>query len=312
MRFWKPYSPAFFLLIFMILGGCAPRGVLVFLSEPFGISRGEGSALERELSRSVSAHGFQLRLVVSPVSESVKDRLDAELSQPWIKAAVIDPLFSLEAESLAAGYPDVSFVLLGESNSRELSINVRRLIFDRRVSFQTAGYASVVLLRTQDPNGADYDAQEGGSRIAILLPHSRAMGDSAVSAFIKGCLEAGGSSPTVMELNEPLDKSAVAKGVEDLRKQGIQIILPRLGELNGACLAALKASGGIAVTEDWEGTGAYADQVFLSVEEDIIGGIAACLAPSEDPRSTVIGPVRVVCGRARPVPQGLEGRITCR
>ena len=284
--------------------------MVVLISEPYAFTLGERGAFEKELSRAASAHGLRLHLIVAPVSTALKNSLKAEL--PRSAVAVIDPLFSREAESLAAGYPEVDFVLLRGANPEEAAGNVRYLSFDRTAAFQTAGYAAERSLENMETSGAEERAGGSESRIGVLLMRSRAVGDPAVPAFIRGCLDAGGAAPIVKELDAPLDKAGVTLAVEELRRKGIEIFFPRLGELNGACLTALKTSGGCAVTEDWEGTGALAGQVFLSVEEDLIGGIDACLAAPRDQGARIYGPVRVVCGKARPVPPGLEEKITCR
>ncbi len=290
------------LLVLALFSGCSGRGVLVFLSEPYSVSLGAKGSFQRDLSAAVSARGYRLTLVAAPSAEQPENRLAEELGRGRTAVAVIDPLFSREAGRLAPGYPGVAFVLTGGEEGTDASGNVKRLVFDRSAAFQTAGYASVMSLKAKSGG-------ESAPGIGILLPHSRAVGDAAASAFIKGCLEAGGAAPLVKELEDPLDKAAVTRAVEELRKQNVEIVLPRLGELNAACLAALRTSGGSAVTEDWKGTGAFADQVFLSIEEDVIGGIAACLDPSAAGASSIPGPVEVVWGSARSIPEGLEGKI---
>ena len=310
MSLLKPRCAPMFLLFLVVLGGCSPRSMIVLVSEPYAFTLGERGVFEKELSRAASAHGLRLHLIVAPVTAALKDTIEAGL--PRSAVAIIDPLYGREAESLAAGYPNVDFILLGGAIPEEAAGNVRYLSFDRTAAFQTAGYAAELSIDNQESGGVGAKAEGSEPRIGVILMRSRAVGDSAVSAFIRGCLDAGGAAPTVKELNEPQDKAGVALAVEELRKQGIEIFFPRLGELNGACLAALKTSGGCAVTEDWEGTGASAAQVFLSVEEDLIGGIDACLSAPRDQGARVFGPVRVVCGKARPVPPGLEERITCK
>ncbi len=310
MSLVKPRRAPMFLLFLIVLAGCTPRGMIVLVSEPYAFTLGERGAFQKELSRIASAHGLRPRLIVAPVTAALKDALEPEL--PRSAVAVIDPLFKSEARRLAAGYPKVDFVLLGGADAVDDAGNVRYLSFDRTAAFQTAGNAAERSIENGESSGADAEAGGSKPRIGVILMRSRAVGDPAVSAFIRGCLDAGGAAPIVKELDEPLDKAGVTLAVEELRRQGIEIFFPRIGEQNGACLAALKASGGCVVTEDWEGTGASAGQVFLSVEEDLIGGIDACLSAPRDQSAMVYGPVRVVCGKARPVPPGLEDRITCR
>ena len=90
-----------------------------------------------------------------------------------------------------------------------------------------------------------------------------------------------------------------------MHRDGVQLFLLGMGALDAWGLEVLQGTGGAAIVADWAASGAFPGQVFLSVEEDIPGGIARALASPGRLRS-INGPVRLVSGRARPVPREVE------
>jgi basic membrane lipoprotein Med (substrate-binding protein (PBP1-ABC) superfamily) len=292
-------------LLFALIPASCSRGSLVFLvAEPYWQSIGESEgAADRALLDAAHAHGLGLARVVIGVTENTADRLARALSRIHSSTVVVAPPLSFDALALAAGHPSVRFILIDAPESPSESPNVMRLLFDREEAFHTMGLAVGMKLKG--------GASPGGTRAAVLLPRSASSASSEITAFMKGAKEgSGGEEPAVVTLDDPLDNAKVQKSVQDLRAKGVEFFFPRLGEYNSACLDALKAAGGFMVTEDWQGSGAHPEIIFLSVEEDIAGGIDKCLSASPDLRM-VYGPVRVVCGKALPVPKELT-QIECR
>jgi basic membrane lipoprotein Med (substrate-binding protein (PBP1-ABC) superfamily) len=295
------------------LGSCSERGLLVFMADPYVQSLGGGSSLKSGLSAVAGKYDMHLDLLVSGIMEPVDDVLSRRLSRTRAAAVVVGPLFSIEAAQLAGKFPQVRFILMGGPSSSETNGNVLRLLFDRREAFQTMGYASALSLKEETVGaGSSPSGQAPAGGAGVLLPRSRIAADEEVDAFSRGFKQAAGASRLIVQdLNEPIDGETVRKAVRDMRAQGVEIFLPVLGESNEACLEAVRNSGGCVVTADWEGTGAFANQVFLSVEEDVAAGIDASLAAASD-TGIVYGPVRVVSGRARSVPPELKEKIVSR
>jgi basic membrane lipoprotein Med (substrate-binding protein (PBP1-ABC) superfamily) len=261
---------------------------------------GDEQVVRAQLASVAARHSLRLHLVLTGFTEPGRDRLERELSRAGTAAAVIGPFFSGEAISLAAAHPAVTFCLLGPDTDATSPPNVGRLLFDRTEALATAGYAAAISLRAG-----------GKGKAGILLSGRHTPGgDEEVGAFLRGLADAGAQPPLVRELAEPVDRTAAVRAVAEMARDGVAIFFPRLGWQNLACLEALKNTGGCAVTEDWQASGVFAGQVFLSVEDDIIGGVDASLSAGSS--REIRGGVRIVCGKARPVPPGMGDRIQCR
>jgi DNA-binding LacI/PurR family transcriptional regulator len=294
-------KPALLLaLLPLLLASCASRQLLVLMDGPSWTALGDERAVRGALSSVAARHGLGLDLVVTGFTEPGRERLQRELSRSRVAAAVIGPFFSRDALDLAGTHPGVTFCLLGQDAGAASPGNVVRLIFDHTEALATAGYAAALSLRSEEK-----------AKAGIILSSRRtAGGDEEVAAFLRGFADAGAAAPVVRELAEPVDRAAVVRAVTEMARDGVTILFPRLGWQNLSCLEALKTTGGSAVTEDWQASGVFAGQVFLSLEDDVIGGVDSCLSTGS-PRE-VRGGVRIVCGKARPMPPGLEDRIQCR
>ncbi len=321
----------------LFLGACSQRELLVYAAEPYWESANADGLLGGALSSVARARGLRLRLVNGGINDSVNEVLSRELSRARAAAAqmprstpsapearttinplrrtplgrgstppegrttavvVADPLSSAEAADLAPRFPSVLFILMGDAGGDPRE-NIIRLLFDREPAFRTAGHAAGLAL--------------GGAKAGVILGGLRNAASADVAAFTSGLKDAGHADRLVIrDLGGAVDAAAVQRAVNEMRAGGVEIFLPKLGEQNQACLDAVRASGGCVVTEDWRATKAFEEQVFLSVEEDVAGGIDACLSAATQRPQTVYGPVRLACGKARDVPPELRDKITCR
>jgi basic membrane lipoprotein Med (substrate-binding protein (PBP1-ABC) superfamily) len=276
---------------------CSSKQMVVFVSQPYWESADRDGALHRKLSSVAKTHGLGLRLVLAGTTDDARGVLSRELSSSRASVVVAGPLSSAPAAQLAPGFPSVLFILMGEGGSGD-GANVERLLFDRGPAFRTAGYASGLAL--------------GGAKAGVILRSPRSAVEGDVSAFASGLKDAGLADRLVVrDLGGAADPAVVQRAVNEMRAAGVDIFLPKLGDRNQSCLEALRVSGGCAVTEDWEASGAFKSQVFLSIEEDVAAGVDACLKTAGQGRTTVYGPVRLACGRAREVPRELRDRISC-
>lgn len=281
------------------LGACSSRTAELFVTQAEWDVWGGGHALEGSLSAAAKEKGYALSFVVIPVLDQAEGRLTRELSRSNPPLVIASPLLSRDVYDVVSRSKARSAVFM-DGPEAAVENGFVRLVSDRREAFRTMGWATGLSLK------------ESGGKAGILVPSSRGSGAAEIDAFISGLTESGLSeAPVVRELPEPLDKAVVQKVVSELRGQGVEAFLPRLGEMNTACLEALAASGGFADTEDWRVSHAYPAQVFLSVEEDIAAGIARALEAAGSGGSTVAGPAVVVCGGARPVPEEAKGRVQC-
>lgn len=292
------------------LAGCWHGRVLVCAEPPFWASLGEPLPVQASLAwQCVRSGWWPVFLLVGP-QENPRDRLSAALSARRFDAAVVGPMLSFEAAGFAQGFPRTGFVLVDGPPWATGAANTVVLAFDRTAAFETAGEAARLALAG------------GGTAalVGVIAPAGGAAADPEVRAFLRGASGGGpgnapGSvpgAPLVREIEQPLDAARVKAAVAEMRARGVEVFLPRLGVLTGACLEALRDAGGSAVVADWSASGAFAAQVFLSVEEDVAGGIGQCLAGKARPGTVHQGPVRIVCGKARQVPPTMKGKVDCR
>jgi basic membrane lipoprotein Med (substrate-binding protein (PBP1-ABC) superfamily) len=284
---------------------CSSKRVVLFFSDAYWASLGEDAGRQaRELSAVANSRGYGVKKVIVGSTQAGGEEIAGAVTHAGKSVVVAGPLLSTDAENLAPRFPEVTFIIIDDAPSAYDSPNIIRLLFDRRDAFHTVGRAVGLILRGQPAPGTGDAAAS-----LILVPLRSSAIDDDVTAFQEGVKEgSGGEGPLLKELDIPLDNAKVQKAVQGFLSQGVEIFFPRLGEFNTACLDAIKSGGGSVVTEDWEGSGVYADTVFLSVEEDIARGVEMCLSsPAES--HVVHGPVRIVRGNALHVPEEIAKEI---
>ena len=270
---------------------------------PFWASLGEPTRVKAELAIHSILRGYLPTFLSVGAQENPRERLVAALGSGRFSAAVIGPLLSLEAASFAEGFPRVRFVMIGGRPTEGDASKVTRVVFDRTEAYRTAGDCARLSL-AESPSG-------GKIGVLAAVASASAAVDAEVQAFLDG---AGPQSAraVVRSIDEPVDAAKVRTAVEEMRREGVEIFLPRLGGHDVSCLESLVDAGGCAVTADWEVSGAFSRQVFLSVEERTIDGIARGLAKRGKGGGTVQGTVVLACGNARAVSREIREKGRCR
>jgi hypothetical protein len=286
----------------LALAGCWHGRVLLCAEPPFWASLGEELPVKASLAWQSLRSGWWPEFLLVGPQESPRDRLSAALSARRYGAAVVGPMLSFEAAGFAQGFPRTGFVLVDGPAWAEGAANTVVLSFDRTASYEAAGEATRLSLA----------AGPAGGLAGVIAVAGGPASDPEVQAFLRGASGSGQAPPVVREIEPPVDSAKVKAAVAEMRGLGVEVFLPRLGVQAVACLEALRDSGGSAVVADWQASGAFAGQVFLSIEEDVIGGIGLCLAGKARPGTVFQGPVRVVCGDARQVPAAAKGKVDCR
>ncbi|MCX7039195.1 MAG: hypothetical protein NT005_08690 [Spirochaetes bacterium] len=291
------------LLAILALSGCWRGRLLVCGEDPFWASLGEPTRVKAELAIRSILRGYLPTFLSVGVQENPRERLVATLGSGRFRAAVVGPLLSLEAAGFVDGFPRVQFVMVGGRPTETGGSKLTRVVFDRTEAYRTAGDCVRLSLAGGPPGG----------RVGVLAAGAgaTAASDQEVRAFLEG---AGPESAraVVRGIEGPVDASKVRKAVEEMRREGVEIFLPRLGGYDVSCLEALGDLGGCAVTADWEVSGAFAQQVLLSVEERTIDGIARGLEKSGEGGGTVDGTVVLACGEARAVSREIREKGRCR
>jgi len=306
----------------VLLGGCWNGRLLLYFEQPYWASLGDDGPLRLGLQREALRDGYLPSLVIPPVTEDPLTRLTRELSRGRFPAVVVSPLSSLSADALVSRWPGTTFLLIGGTRRDDLPPNCVQLLFDRGPAFRSAGYAAGAAVREEDPAAA---ADALARKVGVLSLVSLAA-DGETRAFQAGVAEALASvQPAVATVSEPVDRTAVQNTLQQMRRDGVEIVLLHLGALDAYGLQVLQDAGASAVVADWESSQTNPRAVFLSVEEDPQAGIAAALRTLKGPAAgatgsgsantrasggrVVDGPVRVVVGKARPVPRAALSRI---
>jgi hypothetical protein len=281
------------------LGGCWRGRLLVCAEPPFWASLGEPLPVRISVAWQSLRHGWWPDFLLVGPQENPRDRLSAALAARRYGAAVVGPMLSFEAAGFAQGFPHTRFILVDGTAAGAAAQGSVLLSFDRTSAFQAAGEAVRSSLAAAAPHGL----------VGVLVPVGAASTDAEAQAFLRGASGEGAAAPVVREIDLPVDAAKVKAAVSEMRGRGVEVFLPRLGSLTVACLESLRESGGSAVLDDWAASGAFAQQVFLSIEEDVPAGIGLCLGRTAGPGSVVQGPVRIVSGNARPLPREWKGRV---
>jgi hypothetical protein len=223
------------------------------------------------------------------------------------RTAVVGPLVSSQWRGYAARFARTRFILIGEDSAPDLPPNAMRIIWDRTEAFRSAGFAAGTAVREE---GGGTGVASLAGRVGALLSSNGVLTDAEMEAFSSGVAEAlDGGLPVVRTLATPSDKAAVKAALEQMRQAGAEIILLGTGSLDSWCLEVMSSTGGSAVVADWAVSGAFPQQVFLSIEEDIPQGIGRALAARSANGGQVNGPVHIVTGSARPVPAAAKLRL---
>jgi hypothetical protein len=285
-----------------VLAGCW-RGRLVVCAEaPFWASLGEPAPVRASIAWQSLRRGWWPDFLLVGPAEDPRDRLSAVLAGGRHGAAVVGPMLSFEAAGFAQGFPRTRFILVDGAHPGAAGGNSVLLVFDRTAAFKAAGETARLSLAESEPRGL----------VGVLVPAGTTGSDVDVQAFLSGAGGEGASAAVVREIELPVDAAKVKAAVAEMRGRGVEIMLARLGGFTVAFLEGLRDAGGSAVVDDWAASGMLAEQVFLSVEEDVQAGIGLCLGRGVTPGAVVQGPVRLVCGEARPLPRELKGRVDCR
>lgn len=295
------------LLAALALAGCW-RGRLLVCAEPaFLASMGEPASVEVSLAARSVLHGYWPSFLRPGPQENPGQKLAAALSRGRYAAVVVGPLLSLEPAGYAQGFPKVRFILVG-GKAADARANVVVLDFDRVEAFRLAGEAA----------RASLAGGESRASVGVLSAIAAADQDEEVRAFLDGAGGSGeglsdpGEQAMVRTVEQPLDEQKVRAVIAEMRRGGVEIFLPRIPGFEVVCLEAIRDSGGSAVMSDWVVSGAFSRQVFLSVEEESVAGIAMCLGRAGQTGEVLAGPVRIVCGTARSIPREQKKRLGCR
>jgi hypothetical protein len=266
---------------------CWNGRVLVAFEEPFWATLGDDIPARFAVARESISRGYVPRIMLTRSPDDPLVRLQKVLGSGAYRTAVVGPLVSPQWRQFAVRFARTRFILVGDGDS--------------------AGFAAGSAVLAE---GGGVGAAALAGRVGLLLSADGGLTNEETEAFSSGVAEAlDGGRPVARTLAKPVDKPAVKAAVEQMRQAGVEIFLLGTGALDPWCLEVMSSAGGSAVVADWATSGAFARQVFLSVEEDIPQGIGRALAAPSSQPGPVAGPVRIVSGSARPGPAAVKSRL---
>jgi hypothetical protein len=289
-----------------MLVGCWNGRVLLSFEQPSWVSLGDDIRTRLAIARQSLPRGYLPRFALGSSQGTPVERLSRELRRARYAAVVVGPMLSLEWQAYAASFPATRFLLLGASPADRLPANALLIRYDRTRAFAVAGFAAGASV--SESAGATIAASLA-SRVGVVRAGA-ALSEDEVQAFSSGVAEAlNGGAPVLREAALPVEKQALKGALEQMRRDGVEVFLLGTGSMDAWCLEVLKAVGGCAIVADWSVSGAFPRQVFLSIEEDVPGGIGRGLAGLAAGSRAVSGPVRILAGTARAVPRAARERL---
>ncbi len=280
------------------LCGCWNGRVLYTVEQPFWDSLGNDLPTRIAVTRESLPRGYLPDFLVTAPPEDPAARLGRLLATGQYRTVVIGPLLSLQWRDYAVSHEHTHFILIGGEAAPDLPPNITQILYDRTGAYRSAGAAAAAAV--QEEAGGQASATLG-PRIGMLLSAAGGLTAAETDAFSSGVAGAlNGGTPAVRTLAAPFDKNIVKAAIDQMSQEGVEVFLFDTGSFDPWCLEVLRSDGGMAVVADWAASRAFPRQVFLSIEEDVPGGIARALAaPAKEQR--VMGPVHVVVGEAKPV-----------
>ena len=289
-------------LTLIVAGSCARTRsqdtFLVALEAPFWRAVTEAYPdLEAELNASVLADGRQLSLAHLG-SEQPLDALHARLDRARPEGLVLTPLLSLQADEVAAAYPDLRIVVLtwtGEAASAAIvpagGHNVTAVSFARNEALTRAGRLLAAHI-SQQPEG----------KIGVLATDGR-VERTHVAAF-RGGVTNGGAAGRLTErwLDRSADSGSLKRSLDALQRSQVRVVFLEVGTLTGDALEALARDGTFAMVRNWGSRAGFEDTVLLSVDDPPLAALRAGIEAA--PGSTVEVASEVVWGSVAPLPAG--------
>jgi hypothetical protein len=280
----------------LLLTGCGNGRILFSFEPPFWTSIGGGNRLRTALAAAAFMRGYFPRIDVGAAGTDPLAILAGNLASGRYASVIVGPLLSFQWAAFVPEFPGTRFVLVDvPAPDRDLPPNAVFLNFDRTGAFRDAGRAAGESVRGRFGSA---DISHLGQRIAVLTSVDSDLSAAEVDAFTRGAAEAlDGGRPGSRTLAAHPDRTGIRAAVDQMRQAGAEIFLFGLGEDDPLGLEALRDSGGSAVFADWQMSGAFPEQVLMSIEEDVAGGITQAMAALRAGVGRVQGRVSLVSGK---------------
>ena len=273
---------------------------LVALEAPFWRAVTEAHPeLDSALRASVLADGRHLGIIhLGP--EQPLEALHAQLARARPAGVVLTPLLSLQADEVAAAYPDLRIVVLtwtGETSATDAAPpggpNVTTVSFARTEALTRAGRLV-----------AAYLAEQPEGKIGILATGGR-VERAHVTAFRSGVTSGGaGARVTERRIDQSADSGALKRSLAVMQRSEVRVVFLEVGARTGEALDALAGEGMFAMVRNWGYRSGFEETVLLSVDDPPLAALRAGIEAA--PGSSVAVASEVVWGTGAPLPSGSD------
>jgi hypothetical protein len=258
--------------------------------------------LESDMGASVLADGRHLSTTqLSP--EQPLEALHARLARARPAGVVLTPLLSLQADEVAAAYPDLPIVVLtwtggtaaasADDAAPAIGPNVTTVSFARKEALDRAGR----LL-------AAYLAELPEAKIGILATGGR-VERAHVTAFRSGLTSGGvGARVTERRIDQSADSAALKRSLTVMQRAEVRVVFLEVGPLTGEALEVLASEGMFAMVRNWGNRPGFEETVLLSVDDPPLAALRAGIEAA--PGSSVTVASEVVWGTGAPLPDGSD------
>jgi len=303
------------------LTACArPKIVIVYLETPWKEFLLPSEAASEGLRDKLGGLGWKLETVSTDGTYSASGadwrRLEQPLSARNVGMAVLSPFMKPIARELARRNPELPILYLGEIGASSGSIppNMLRVSFDKRPAYREAGRELGLLLGGSVngmPEAGGRDAEQRTVEKAAVVVSADAFQEE-IRAFREGFLESADEYLLMTRrVEDASDEIKVRTLLADLKERGARYYLFMVPRLLPSCMDFLLREGGLAIVQDWQRSGAYSSNVFMTVEEDYAQTIAGAIeALSSGADGKIAGVVRLVRNAAAVEGEGREGEAS--
>ena len=284
-------------LVVLTLTACSSHQLFLFYMEPYTweilSSQGIG---RQELKSILKSYGYRTELVIAQPDIDSEVRLKEIIRTEKPQRVFMSLFFPFNVSNIAPQFPEISFVQEEQLLETHELINVTQISFERKQAFYQAGLIVGRLIIKEN------ELEKVGVLSSVLNETTR----QEIAEFQKGFETSADPSHIVYkEIGNLTDRVKTRRMLEKMKEDGVVITLFKTYTLTGFCLDFLQKEGGVAVIEDWWGSGGYDDVVLLSIQEDFLGGVRNYLNYSVNRDNissseaiTVKGPVKLVWGKA--------------
>lgn len=276
----------------LVLTACSHQDLLFISDQYWQATVLDSSRFKDGLANLSSARGVRAKTIVVPYTSADSAKLVGAIGENEGATVVLSPLYSPEAETLAAQFPDRRIVVFSATVPTKVRLsNVVYLVSDPTAVFKSAAKRVSERLSVRN-SGGDVPAVAG-----VFSDDSE--GRRAMSGFRAG-LETASVRPELyaIQVSGEADRSRLRSFLDDSAVRNVGIYLLAAPALNAYAVELLKNNASPIVTENWNFGATYSGKVIFSLDKDIPSALMKVVETMGRPSDNEIRiPWSIVTGR---------------